>query len=114
MPTNPVATSEALAANLERVERHLARFREHPVPHFIAGRPDDGGGITFENLNPVDNTVLCRVAAGDAADIDRAARAATEAFPAWRELDGYRRRDILHTIADCIEAAPRRSRSSRA
>jgi 5-carboxymethyl-2-hydroxymuconic-semialdehyde dehydrogenase len=103
MPTNPVATSDALAANLERVERHLARFRDRPVPHFIAGRPDEGSGVTFENLNPVDNTVLCRVAAGDAGDIDRAARAATEAFPAWRELDGYRRREILHAIADRIE-----------
>ena len=104
MATNPAALSDALAANLEAAERHLARFRAAVVPHFIGGLPDEGGGPTFDNLNPADNTVLCRVAAGSDAEIDRAARAAAEAFPAWRGLEGDRRRSILHDIADRIEA----------
>src|SRR5581483_8527486 len=45
-----------------------------------------------------------RVAAGTAADVAAAARAARDAFPAWRDLDGRRRRTLLHAIADRIEA----------
>lgn len=101
---NPAAVSDALGANLAAAERHLARFRSATLPHFIAGRPDDGDGRAFDNLNPADNTVLCRVAAGGPAEIDRAARAAADAFPAWRDLAGSVRRDILHQVADRIEA----------
>jgi 5-carboxymethyl-2-hydroxymuconic-semialdehyde dehydrogenase len=99
-----VAASAAFAANLEAAGKHLARFRAGPVPHFIGGHPDAGSGRTFDDLDPADNTVLCRVVAGDAADIDRAARVAADVFPAWRQLDGHRRRGILHAIADRIEA----------
>jgi 5-carboxymethyl-2-hydroxymuconic-semialdehyde dehydrogenase len=48
--------------------------------------------------------VICKVAAGDAADIDRAAKAAATAFPAWQKVQGEKRREILHQIADRIEA----------
>ncbi len=104
MPTKSAAPSNALSQNLERAERALARFRSSTLAHLISGRPHYGSGDTFDNLNPVDNTALCRVASGDAADVDRAARAAAEAFPAWRAIDGARRRTILHAIADRIEA----------
>jgi 5-carboxymethyl-2-hydroxymuconic-semialdehyde dehydrogenase len=104
MPTNSADLSNALAGNLARAERCLARFRAGTVTHLIAGVPEAGNGSTFDNLDPTDNGILCRVAAGDAADIDRAARAATEAFPAWRDLDPAKRRAILHAIADRIEA----------
>ena len=101
--------SQAVAAgafekNLAAANAHLARFQHAPVPHFIAGKPDLGGGKLFENLSPVDNSVICQVVSGDSSDVDRAANAATEAFPAWRDLDGEKRRAILHKIADRIEA----------
>ncbi len=82
----------------------LSRFRTAPVPHHIGGQLHAGRGRTFDNLNPHDGSLLCRVAAGDAADVDRAARAAAEAFPAWRDLDGVSRRAVMHAIADGIEA----------
>ncbi|PWT83594.1 MAG: 5-carboxymethyl-2-hydroxymuconate semialdehyde dehydrogenase [Blastocatellia bacterium] len=104
MPTHPAVSSDAFSANLVGAEKALARFRATPTPHFIRGRADSGRGITFDNLNPVDNTVLGQVAAGDAADVDRAAHAAAEAFPAWRDLDPHRRRAILHDIAQRIES----------
>src|SRR4051794_14491635 len=105
-PVNPTAAStDACAANLAAADRLLARFRTALVPHFIDGRPDPGNGRSFDNLDPSDNTVLCQVAAGGADEIDRAARAAAAAFPAWRALPGDRRRAILHAIADRIEAA---------
>jgi 5-carboxymethyl-2-hydroxymuconic-semialdehyde dehydrogenase len=92
-----------LASNLDAAERALAQFEG--VRHFIAGEALVGrSGRTFETLCPVDNSVLARVVAGDAADIDAAAQAAAAAFPAWRAVSGARRRGILHAIADAIEA----------
>jgi 5-carboxymethyl-2-hydroxymuconic-semialdehyde dehydrogenase len=98
------APSPGLAENLKRAARYLARFKGATVRHLIGGLEDEGGGRTFDNLDPFDNSVLCRVAAGDARDVDRAARAAADAFPVWRAVSGQRRRQILHTIADRIEA----------
>jgi 5-carboxymethyl-2-hydroxymuconic-semialdehyde dehydrogenase len=104
MSTHSTGVLDALSTNLEAADRLLSRFRSNPLPHFIAGRSDRGRGATFQNLTPSDNSVLCEVAEGDAADVDRAARAAADAFPAWRDFPNDRRRDVLHAIADRIEA----------
>jgi 5-carboxymethyl-2-hydroxymuconic-semialdehyde dehydrogenase len=97
--------ASSLATNIDRAEGYLAQFKHGTVRHFIAGEPGDGrSGKTFETLCPVDNSLLAKVAAGDAADIDRAAKAAAAAFPAWRAVPGAKRRAILHAIADAIEA----------
>lgn len=58
----------------------------------------------FETLSPIDLKPLASVAKGDARDIDQAAKAAKAAQPAWAALSGAKRREILHTIADAIEA----------
>jgi 5-carboxymethyl-2-hydroxymuconic-semialdehyde dehydrogenase len=98
------ATS-SLAANLDKAGGYLAQFKGAPVAHFIAGaRTSAKSGKTFDTLSPVDNTPLAQVAAGDAADINAAAKAAMAAFPAWRAVPGAKRRAILHAIADAIEA----------
>jgi 5-carboxymethyl-2-hydroxymuconic-semialdehyde dehydrogenase len=103
MKANSGAAS--LAANLDKAERALARFRGAAVRHWIAGEAvESRDGRTFETLCPADNTLLATVAAGDAADIGAAARAAAAAFPAWRAISGAKRRAILHAIADAIEA----------
>ncbi|HWB45477.1 MAG TPA: 5-carboxymethyl-2-hydroxymuconate semialdehyde dehydrogenase [Hyphomicrobiaceae bacterium] len=95
----------SLASNLDKAERYLAQFKATPVAHFIGGeRVGARSGKTFETLSPVDNTALATVAAGDAADIDAAARAAAAAFPAWRATPGAKRRTVLHAIADAIVA----------
>ena len=94
-----------LTANLAQAEGHLARFREAPLGHFISGRTcGSASGELFDNRTAVDDSLLGRVASGDAADVDAAARAARAAFPAWRDLAGHRRRNLLHAIADAIEA----------
>ena len=90
--------------SLARAEKHLARFRQGEVAHFIDGKADKGGGKTFESLSPVDNSVLAKVARGTAADIDRAAKAAKRAFASWSRTGGNERRKILHKIANAIEA----------
>ncbi|MBV8449460.1 MAG: 5-carboxymethyl-2-hydroxymuconate semialdehyde dehydrogenase [Hyphomicrobiales bacterium] len=99
----PVA-NDAFLANIAAAERHLQRFRRATVPHRIAGTNDPGKGATFDDLSPVDNSVIARVAKGGVAEIDKAAKAAMAAFPAWSDLEGDKRRAILHAIADRIEA----------
>jgi 5-carboxymethyl-2-hydroxymuconic-semialdehyde dehydrogenase len=75
------------------------------LQHFIGGQwTDSHGAGTFETHSPVDNSLLTTVASGDATDIDRAARAAHDAFQTWREVGGAERRKILHRIADLIKA----------
>jgi len=104
-PAKANAANPKLAENLAKADKYLARFRGNCLPHFVAGRHEPGhSGQSFENLTPVDNSTLCEVARGNAADIDAAARAAKRAFPAWRDLPGEERKRVLHRVADLIEA----------
>ena len=94
-----------LTANLTKAEGYLQRFARATVPHFIAGEAVlSASGETFESLDPSTNERLCTVAAGNASEIDRAARAAGTAFKSWRDVPGAKRRKILHAIADGVEA----------
>ena len=93
-----------LARNVEKLNGFLARFRETGIRNRIGGRDCAGTAGSFETLSPVDESVICTVARGGAEDIDAAARAAADAFAAWRDLDGKERKRILMRIADGIEA----------
>ncbi|MEM7120415.1 MAG: 5-carboxymethyl-2-hydroxymuconate semialdehyde dehydrogenase [Pseudomonadota bacterium] len=93
----------ALAANLTALETYLAGTRRDGIGHVIAGERVDSTA-TFQTVSPVDDKPICDVARGTAADIDRAATAAREAFDAWSQVPGKRRREILHAIADTIVA----------
>lgn len=91
-----------LATHLAKLDRHLHRFRASGIQNLIAG--EDVAGIDwFETRSPVDESLIAKVALGDAATIDAAAKAAKTAFPAWAALDGAKRKAILHRIADLIE-----------
>lgn len=75
------------------------------IQHLIDGESvPASSGETFENHTPLDNSVINRVAKGTVEDIDRAAKAAEAAFPAWRDMPAKERRAILHKVADLIEA----------
>jgi len=91
--------------NLEKVEQYLQHFREQGVQNHIGGQSVPAvSGATFANTTPVDHAHLADVAKSDAADVDAAVKAAQEAFPAWRAMDGAKRRKILHQVANAIEA----------
>ena len=94
-----------LESNLALAEGFLARFRSGGVQNHIAGASVPAvGGETFANTSPVDGVHLADVAKSGADDVDAAVRAAQAAFPAWRAMDGVKRRKILHQVADAIEA----------
>ncbi len=94
----------ALEQNIEKINRHLARFAEAGILHRIAGADHMGGSGVFETLSPIDKSTICQVARGDAGDIDKAAKAAKAAFPAWRDMPAKQRKAILIKIAEGIEA----------
>ncbi|MDB2507992.1 5-carboxymethyl-2-hydroxymuconate semialdehyde dehydrogenase [Planktomarina temperata] len=94
----------ALEQNIEKLNGHLARFQRNGILHRIAGADHAGGGGVFETLSPVDKSTICQVARGDAGDIDKAAKAAKAAFPAWRDMPTKQRKAILIKIAEGIEA----------
>lgn len=97
-------TSPTYEENLASADTHLARFRTSPLAHLIGGEAvSSASGATFANTSPVDGAHLGDVASGDAADIDAAATAASEAFKLWGSMPGVERKRILHRVADLIE-----------
>ena len=94
-----------LEENIARAAGYLARFRDQGVLNHIGGKAVPAlDGETYETISPVDLKPLAKVALGKAADIDRAARAARDAFPEWAAMSGAKRKALLHKIADAIEA----------
>ena len=93
-----------LDQNLEVLDSHLNRFRKTGILNRIGGQDVAGQAGVFQSISPVDTSVICNVAQGSAADIDAAAQAAHDAFPAWRDMPATQRRKILIKIAEGIEA----------
>ncbi len=92
-----------LNENLGKLAGYLKQFEGKVLPHRIAGE-DKLSADTMQTRSPVDDGVICDVALGAADDIDAAAKAAKEAFPAWRDMPGKERKKILHAVADAIVA----------
>ena len=92
-----------LDTRLKRLEGSLAKLRETGIDNLIDGedRPA-ASGETFEVRSPVDDSFVAQVARGAADDVDAAARAAKDAFPAWARTDGEERKRALHRIADLV------------
>nr|XP_033810805.1 aldehyde dehydrogenase, mitochondrial [Geotrypetes seraphini] len=61
---------------------------------------------TFPTVNPSTGEVICHVAEGDKTDVDKAVKAAKEAFKLgspWRRMDASHRGMLLNRLADLIE-----------
>ena len=74
---------------------------------FIDGRyVDAASGKSFDCVNPANGKVLTQVAACESEDVDRAVRAARAAFDdgRWRGQSPARRKRVLQTFAELIEA----------
>ena len=93
-----------LQDNIATLDRYLVRFQDTGILNRIAGEDMAGEGGVFQTISPVDKSVICDVAHGTAADIDKAAQAAHNAFAAWRDMPATERKAILIRIAEGIEA----------
>jgi len=65
---------------------------------------DSASGETLDVENPADGTVIARVPASSAEDVDRAANAAATAFETWQHTTPAERSLMLLRLADAIEA----------
>jgi aldehyde dehydrogenase (NAD+) len=62
-------------------------------------------GRTFATINPSTGDEICQVAEADAADVDKAVKAARAAFEGpWRKMRASERGRLLYRLADLIEA----------
>lgn len=71
--------------------------------HFIGGERV-AGRDRFEDISPIDERVLGEVSRGTTDDVDRAVRAAHDAFPEWAALGPSGRAPYLHRLAELIDA----------
>jgi aminobutyraldehyde dehydrogenase len=76
-----------------------------PDQNFIGGSwVDAQDGATDDVLNPATGEVLAKVPASGAPEVDAAVEAAAGAFDAWSAMTPRGRSEILHRVADAIEA----------
>ncbi|XP_078143217.1 aldehyde dehydrogenase, mitochondrial-like [Centroberyx gerrardi] len=67
---------------------------------------DAVSGKSFPTINPATGEVICQVAEADEADVDKAVKAARDAFrlgSPWRRMDASHRGLLLSRLADAIE-----------
>lgn len=94
-----------LNKKIEILNQFLPKLKETGILHLINGQKMASiSKENFINTTPIDQGEICKIASGDAFEIDLAAKAAHEAFKTWRNISAADRREILHGIADKIVA----------
>ena len=74
------------------------------LQHFIGGEwVDAPGGETFEDFNPIDDSLYCHAAKGTGDDLRKAIAAAKAAFPAYKETTPTERERMLLRVAEIME-----------
>lgn len=74
---------------------------------FVGGRyVDAASGQTFDDISPRDGTLIAKVAAGDAEDVDRAVKAARRAFEdgRWANASPRHRKSVLRRLAELLRS----------
>ena len=80
------------------------RTRKNPLQHFIGGAwIDSESGETFEDYNPLDDSLYARVAKGTGSDMHNAIYAAKTAFKAYRQTTPTQRERWLLRVAEIME-----------
>ena len=99
-----------------KVDETAQAFVERDQPMLIGGKwVDAASGKTFEVFNPATGEVIANVAEGDKADIDRAVKAAREAFDTgpWSKMTPVRARPAHLQARRPDPRARRRARRAR-
>jgi phenylacetaldehyde dehydrogenase len=93
------------AMNVIQLENSVSAFVAEPRKHLIGGRwVEAASGKTFPVYNPATEEVIAHVAEGDAEDIDRAVKAARQAFEngPWPNLTPAERGRMIWRLGDLI------------
>jgi acyl-CoA reductase-like NAD-dependent aldehyde dehydrogenase len=78
------------------------QVRTGNVPIYLAGRFEEAG-TPLDVINPATGDLVGTTFQAGPAELERATRAAVEAFESTRRLASYERRDALAHVAACIE-----------
>jgi malonate-semialdehyde dehydrogenase (acetylating) / methylmalonate-semialdehyde dehydrogenase len=74
------------------------------VPFWINGQQTPAGSARYgEVTNPATGQVIRTVSFADAADVDKAVKAALAAFPAWRATTPLRRARVINRFRELVE-----------
>jgi 5-carboxymethyl-2-hydroxymuconic-semialdehyde dehydrogenase len=86
-------------------QEHVVLVEGVPVDtrHWIGGRRV-ASATTFDDVSPIDETVIAHVSAAGADEVSNAVAAARAAFPDWAALPVAERSAILRKVADGVEA----------
>lgn len=98
--TAPYSSAAALPSPIPNPDIHYSQL-------FVNNEWQDAASKkTFPTVSPATGEVIGRVAEGDRADVDRAVKAAREAFrlgSPWRRMDASERGRLLNRLADLVE-----------
>jgi 5-carboxymethyl-2-hydroxymuconic-semialdehyde dehydrogenase len=104
-PDTTPPTASTASANRLKAQGLIEALAPGFLPHIIDGQSCASvDGQTTTNYSPIDGTVLNQTALGSAADVHAASLSSSRAFEAWRQWPAGRRRDVLHAIANRLEA----------
>jgi len=101
-----MSTAISSPVHSARPHRRVEEFVSVPRKLYIGGKwAAAAAGKTFPTYNPATGEILAHVAEGDHEDIDRAVRAARQAFEAgpWADMSGSERGRLVWKLADLIE-----------
>jgi acyl-CoA reductase-like NAD-dependent aldehyde dehydrogenase len=95
-----MTTTAPVPSSITTVDGEPRQYR-----HLIAGQQPDAREV-IERRAPGTGVRVAQVAAGTAADVDTAVRAARTAFDrgVWSNATGFHRAAVLHRVADLIDA----------
>ncbi|MCF7550738.1 aldehyde dehydrogenase [Pseudonocardia sp. WMMC193] len=93
--------TSAVSEAIDGVRDVLSRAGDSVV---VGGKPGPSAtGEVIDTLDPATGEVVASIAAGTAADVDRAVAAATRGLRSWQELSAAARARVLYDIAALIE-----------
>lgn len=95
-----------MSQQTKETKRNPAVEQIHDIQLYINGKfADAQTGHTFENMNPFTNETINEVAEGKKEDIERAVKAAKEAFHRgpWRKMKVDERLSHINKLADVID-----------
>ncbi|MDP9327269.1 MAG: aldehyde dehydrogenase family protein, partial [Actinomycetota bacterium] len=75
---------------------------EVSTQHWIGGARAGSAGA-FQDISPIDESLIARVARGGGAEVDAAVEAARKGFATWGATPPAERAAVLHRIADLVE-----------
>src|SRR5437870_4048664 len=97
-PTPPCFSNLTDIANPITLSKNQNQARGWRMATMIieGDRAKAASGKTYEVRNPATGEVVDEVPAGGAADVDKAAQAASKAFATWSKLPANKRAEVLH------------------